>query len=456
MSVPEIKAACSLTLVFVFRMLGLFMVLPVLVLYTEDLQGVTPMLAGLAIGAYGFSQALLQVPFGWLSDRMGRKPVIISGLLLFMAGSLVAAYAGTIQWIIIGRILQGCGAIAGAITALMADLTRDQYRTRAMAMVGMGIGASFCLAMIMGPVIGSVWGLSGLFLSNALMSVAAILVVLFLVPSPVVTRKDLNSRVQKQDMYKVLQNPQLMRHFVGVFALHFTLMALFVFVPQVLEQHAGYPRADHGWIYLAIMCLSFIAILPLIIVSEKYQRLKQCYIVAITVIMAAIIALYQGEAYPTHVLPGLLLFFMAFNFLEATLPSLVSKLSKAGTRGTAMGMYSTCQFLGAALGGFTGGWALEHWGITGVLVACIIPTALWWLLSVTMKQPPYVSSIVVALFPYDSEGKPAVDDARTLGKKLAIIPGVEEVTVLPEERTAYLKVDRRHLDITALQRFGEC
>ncbi|MDD7804473.1 MAG: MFS transporter [Endozoicomonas sp. (ex Botrylloides leachii)] len=456
MSKPEIKAACSLTLVFVFRMLGLFMVLPVLALYTEDLSGVTPTLAGLAIGAYGFSQALLQIPFGWLSDRIGRKPVIISGLLLFMVGSLVAAYASNIHWIIIGRLLQGCGAIAGAITALMADLTREQYRTRAMAMIGIGIGISFCLAMILGPIISGIWDLSGLFLSNVLMSVAAIFIVIFLVPSPVVTRKDLNSSVQKQDIGKVIHNTQLMRHFVGVFTLHFTLMALFVFVPQVLEQDAGYPRADHGWIYLAVMSISFIAIIPLIIFSEKHRRLKQCYVGAITVIIAAVIVLSQGERLPNHIFLGLILFFMAFNFLEATLPSLVSKLSKAGTRGTAMGMFSTCQFLGAALGGVSGGWALQHGGVTGVLIVCIIPIAIWWLLSVTMKHPPYVSSIVMALFPHENNATAAIDDAQALSKKMASIPGVEEVTVLPEERTAYLKVDKRHLDISALQRFGEC
>ncbi len=450
MSVLELKAVASLTGVFIFRMLGLFMVLPVLVLYAEDLQGVTPALAGLAIGAYGFTQALLQVPFGWLSDRIGRKPVIVGGLVIFLIGSLVAANADTIQGVIFGRVLQGCGAIAGAIIALIADLTRDQYRTRAMAMVGMGIGLSFCLAMVIGPVIGSWWGLSGLFISNALMALAAILLVLLIVPSPLVSSKDLHSSVKRSDIRAVVTNPQLVRHFLGVFALHFVLMALFVFIPPALEDIAGYARSNHGWIYLAVMGLSFITIIPFIVISERLRLLKQHYVLAVAIILMAVAILMAGEASTKKLLLGLFLFFVAFNFLEACLPSLVSKLSTVGTRGTAMGMFSTSQFLGAALGGTLGGWTLEHWGISGLLLTCTIPTAIWLLLSVTMKHPPYVSSMVLVLDPASSH------DVHTLGNLLAVIPGVEEVTVLPGEKTAYLKVDKRCLDTVALSRFGEC
>ncbi|WP_252177299.1 MFS transporter [Endozoicomonas sp. 4G] len=446
MSPQELKSTVSLSLVFVFRMFGLFMVLPVLVLYSEDLQGATPALAGFAIGAYGLTQAALQIPFGWMSDRFGRKPVIIVGMMIFMLGSLVAAQADSMYGVIFGRILQGAGAVAGAITALLADLTREQYRTRAMAVFGISIGFSFCIAMLLGPLFASWWGLEGLFGSNAVMAGLGILILLFMVPTPVVTRTDLNTKVRIKDVGNVISNPQMLRLMAGIFTLHFTLMALFVFLPQMLEDTLGMAREKHGWVYIVALSVSFVMIVPVIIFSEAKRRLKQCFVGAVTVLLAAIAGMWRVDS----VLLGIFLFFAAFNFLEATLPSLVSKLSSAGTRGTSMGVYSTSQFLGAALGGSLGGLAFQYWGATGVMMVCAIPTALWWLLSVTMKQPPYVSSMVMAL---DSSMSL---DARAIGRELAIIPGVEEVTVLDSERTAYLKVDRKIVDMTALRQYGEC
>ena len=450
MSFVELKSALSLTLVFMFRMLGLFMVLPVLALFAEDLQGASPATIGLAIGAYGFTQALLQIPFGWLSDRFGRKPVIFTGLMIFLAGSLLAAQATSIEGIIAGRILQGAGAIAGAVTALLADLTRDQHRTKAMAMIGMGIGLAFCIAMILGPLISGLWGLSGLFLSNAVMAVAAMLVLFILVPTPVQSRKDLNCSVDAQGFRGVFANDQLLRHIVGISTLHFILMALFVVVPGMIETSAGLAPSQHGWVYLVVMVASLGTIVPVIIYSERHRRLKECYSLAVSLLIIAFFLLYQGRVNHLVLYAGLFVFFAGFNFLEASLPSLVSKLSPAGTRGTAMGVYSTGQFLGAALGGSLGGLAMQHWGIAGVLILCTIPTALWWWLSVTMKQPPYVSSMVMAL-KSSQEG-----DAHAMSDQLAVIPGVKEVTVLAEERTVYLKVDKHSLDWSALRRFGEC
>ncbi|WP_299728626.1 MFS transporter [uncultured Endozoicomonas sp.] len=447
MSFVELKAAISLTLVFVFRMLGLFMVLPVLALFTEDLQGASPATVGLAIGAYGFSQALLQIPFGWMSDRWGRKPVILMGLFIFLVGSLVAAEATSMTDIIIGRILQGCGAISGAVTALMADLTREQNRTKAMAMIGMGIGVAFGIAMVVGPMVSNAWGLSGLFISNGMMSVVAMLIVLFVVPTPVVKRRDLNSSVDCSGLRQVFTDRQLLRHVSGIFTLHFVLMALFVFIPGLLSH--DYAQSTHGSIYLAVIGGSFVLMVPMIIFSEKQRRIKQCYSLSIVMLFMAFALISQGELNSIWLLVGLFLFFFGFNFLEATLPSLVSKISPAGTRGTVMGVYSTSQFLGAALGGSVGGLSLEAGGLIGALVVCTIPTALWWWLSVTMKQPPYVSTMVVALH---SE----LDEMSTVSERLACIAGVQEVTVLPAEKTAYLKVDKQLLDLSSLREFGHC
>ena len=450
MSGQELKASFSLSLVFMFRMFGLFMVLPVMALYADQLNGATPLLVGLAIGAYGFSQAVLQIPFGWLSDRIGRKKVITGGLLLFAAGSLLAASANSIQGVIAGRILQGCGAIAGAVTALLADLTREQYRTRAMAIFGMGIGLAFCLAMIIGPVVAAHWGLSGLFLSNALLAVIGIFLMLLVVPSATIQRQDLNSSVCKNIARQVVRNPELLRLMFGIFVLHFVVMGLFVFLPRQLEMTLGIPRASHGWVYLLGLVGSFAVIIPVIIFSEKRQRLKQCFVIAVTLLLLSMVLM--GQVHHNHglLISGILVFFAGFNFLEASLPSLVSKLSPAGTRGTTMGLYSTCQFSGAALGGVLSGLGAQYWGMSGVLVVCGIPTAIWWLLSVTMKHPPYVSSMVMALNPASDQ------DAGATSRALAVIPGVEEVTVLGRERTAYLKVDRKILDISALRQYGEC
>ncbi|KEI70373.1 MFS transporter [Endozoicomonas elysicola] len=447
MSFVELKAAVSLTMVFVFRMLGLFMVLPVLALFAEDLQGASPSLIGVAIGAYGFSQALLQIPFGWLSDRWGRKPVILLGLFIFLLGSLLAAEATTIGGVIAGRILQGCGAIAGAVTALMADLTRDQHRTKAMAMIGMGIGVAFAVAMVLGPLVSHAWGLFGLFISNALMAVAAMLVIIFLVPTPVVKRRDLNCSVDQSGVRQVFANMELLRHIIGIFSLHFVLMALFVFIPELLSK--DFDRSAHGGIYLVVMGLSFIMMIPLIIFSERQRLLKQCYCFSIVMLFIAFVLFYQGVLSSAMLLAGLFVFFFGFNFLEATLPSLVSKLAPAGTRGTVMGVYSTSQFLGAALGGSLGGVAMEYGGVIGAVALCTIPTALWCWLSVTMKQPPYVSTMVMAL-------NPDLGDISSIGERLSDIVGVQEVTVLSAEKTAYLKVDKQTLDWSGLKQFGQC
>ncbi len=440
----ERKASLSLAAVFACRMLGLFMVLPVLALYAGELSGSTPVLIGLAIGAYGLTQALLQIPFGLLSDRIGRRPVIIAGLLLFGAGSLVAAAATSIEGVIAGRLLQGAGAVASTLLALLSDLTSETRRARAMAAVGGSIGLSFILAMMLGPFVAARWGLSGLFFSNALLAGLALAIVLLLVPKAK-AQPHRDSSPALSQFARVLRHPQLLRLDLGVFVLHFVLMGLFIELPLTLVR-LEIPVADHAWIYLLTLVGSFFAMVPFIILAEKKRHMKAVFCGAITLLGLVFAAMSQLPSTPSLGLLLLLvfLFFMAFNLLEATLPSLVSKIAPAGNKGSAMGAYSSSQFLGAALGGTLCGLAWQQAQLQGVALLCLALVLLWWLAAVTMRPPRHLSRLLLNLQPQ----VPVRTD------ELLQITGVEEALVVESDQLAYLKVDHALLDRTALQRFG--
>ncbi len=445
----EVRAASSLSLVFALRMLGLFMLLPVLAVYADELKGTTPALIGLAIGAYGISQSLLQIPAGLLSDRIGRKPVIIGGLLIFVAGSLLAGSSDSITNIIAGRFLQGAGAIAAAVTALLADLTREENRTRAMAMVGISIGLSFCVAMVLGPLLVQQWGLPGLFDISAVMALGAIALVVWAIPTPVRQKANRETVATLSQLRQVLGHRQLLRLNAGVFTLHFVLMLLFMQLPLALQNLAGLPREEHWWVYLLTMIVSFFAMVPFIVIGEKKRMIRPIMIGAVALLFVAQGMIWANQANLMWLIASVLLFFMAFNYLEATMPSVVSRIAPAGSRGTAMGAFATCQFLGAGLGGIIAGLAYQMWGGTGIFVVGAIATAIWWLLSVTMNNPPYVSSIVLDLYPV------VPSEANRMSNRLAAVTGVKDVTLIVEEQTAYLKIDKQQLDEQHLRQYGD-
>ena len=380
MTALERRSVSSLALLYSFRMLGLFMVLPLLSLYAGDMPGATPSLIGLALGAYGLTQAALQLPLGWLSDQVGRKPVIIGGLLVFALGSVLAATADSLWGIVIGRAVQGAGAIAATVMALVADLTSTEQRTKAMAIVGMSIGLSFAVALVLGPVIAAVGGLASVFWVTALLAGGGIAIVALLVPTPdagAVMHSDVGARPKL--FGRALRDPALLRLNFGVFSLHFILMACFLVVPGALEQLAGVDRAHHWQVYLPVLVLSVVGMLPLMRIAERGGRPREMFLCGIALLALAIPML--GLASSAIVLYlALWLFFVGFNYLEATLPSQVSKSVFAGGKGTALGIYSTCQFLGTFAGGAGGGWLVQHFGQLSLVGLCLGLALAWWLL----------------------------------------------------------------------------
>lgn len=435
MTPGELRATWGLGTVFSLRMLGMFMVLPVLTTYGMALQGASEALIGLAIGIYGLAQAIFQIPFGLVSDRIGRKPLIIGGLAIFVLGSIIAAMSDSIWGIILGRALQGSGAIAAAVMALLSDLTREQNRTKAMAFIGVSFGVTFAIAMVLGPIITHKLGLHALFWMIAGLATLGILLTILVVPDSKNHVLNRESGMVKGCFSKVLMEPRLLKLNFGIMCLHILLMSTFVALPGQLES-AGFPAAEHWKIYLVTMLISFISVVPFIIYAEVKRRMKRVFVLCISLLLIAEIVLWGSGNSFWELVIGVQIFFLAFNLMEALLPSLISKESPAGYKGTAMGIYSTSQFLGVAIGGSLGGWVDGLFDSQTVFLAGALLATVWLLVSMTMQEPQYVSSLRVEI-----PGDINANDA--LRERLMAMNGVKEVLVVAEEHSAYVKIDSK-------------
>jgi MFS family permease len=382
LSARELRASLGLAAIFGLRMLGMFVILPVFALYARHLPGGSSQtLIGAALGAYGLAQALLQVPFGWLSDRWGRKSTIYLGLAIFAAGSFIAGAAHDIYLVIIGRAVQGAGAISAAVIALTADLTSEQNRTKAMAVIGMTIGATFAISMVIAPGLESTIGVPGIFFLTGGLALVAMLVVRFIVPEP---ESAVGARAGAA-LAAVMRDRELTRLNFGIFTLHALLMALFVVVP--LELEALLPGAAHWRVYLPVMLGGVALMLPVLLVSERRNLRRGAFLAAISALLASALLLAFGRASFASFFIALLIFFAGFNLLEASLPSLVSKVAPAAAKGTAIGVYSTTQFVGTFVGALAGGWIAQHFGPSAVFLACAVAAALWLGVAAGMRVP---------------------------------------------------------------------
>ncbi|TXH97541.1 MAG: MFS transporter [Rheinheimera sp.] len=433
----ERRAAISLALVFAFRMLGLFMLIPVFAIYGKDLVGFSPVWIGLAIGAYGLTQAVLQIPMGWLSDRIGRLPVMLLGLTLFAVGSVVAALAESVYGVTLGRILQGMGAISGAVLALAADVTREEQRPKVMAVIGATIGLSFAVSMIAGPALAAIGGLSAIFWFTAALALVGIVIVLTLVPKTQQQAIDSEALARPGFIWQLFCHPQLRLLNLGVLMLHLLLTAIFVVVPaQLLADGLAAPQ--HWQVYLPVFVAAFVLMVPLMVLSMRRQQEKGYFLFAIGLLIVSLLLMMNGGLWPLAI--ALLVFFTGFNYLEASMPALVSRIAPAGQKGTAMGIYASLQFFGAFLGGVLGGSISGQFGAVSLFALAGGIGLIWLFLATRMQVPQRAQRLS-----YKVSG---VDDAvaKTLVRQLSSLDGVLEATVVVNEQRCYLKVSSAGFD----------
>jgi predicted MFS family arabinose efflux permease len=441
MNALERRSTFALSSIFALRMLGLFMIIPVFSVAGQSYQYATPTLIGLAVGIYGLSQAILQIPFSLIADRYSRKPLVVLGLLLFALGGAIAAMSDSIYGVIIGRAIAGAGAVSAVVMALLADVTREENRTKAMAVMGMSIGLSFVVAFTLGPWLTGLVGISGLFWVTTCMGLAAIAMLLMV---PKVSRHHRNfQQGYLQQLNQVLKLGDLNRLHVSVFTLHLLLTAMFIYVPSQLIEFADLPLSSHGWVYLPLLVISLFFAFPSIILAEKYRKMRGIFLTAIGGIILGLLVMIFGFESKYVLLTGLGLFFIAFNVMEALLPSWLSKAAPIQSKATAMGVNASSQFLGAFFGGMIGGQLLllNNTALGWSLLAAI--AIIWLIMSFGLAQPRYLSSLVLRL--------PEARQTDEWTSQLLAIRGIEEVVVMSEQQVAFVKVDKQQVDAAARQ-----
>lgn len=448
MTALERRAVVSLSSIMGLRMVGLFMVLPVFALYAQQLQGATPLWVGIAIGIYGLFQALCQIPFGILSDHWGRKPVIVFGLAIFVLGSLIAGFADSIPLLILGRALQGIGAVGSSILALMADLTREDQRTKAMAVSGMSIGFSFSAAMLLGPLLTTWLSVSDLFFIASLLGCLGIIILYFSVPTPRTLSWHRDTEPEQKSFLKLLVTPELANLNGGIFLLHAIFTASFVVLPINLYHFSGLQASQQWMLYLPTLLAACVISLFCIGMAERKRQLKPYFLGGIAALFLAECLLWLMPHQLFFCALGLCLFFTGFTLLEAFLPSLISRTAPASCKGSALGLYSCSQFSGIFAGGALGGWLYGQFSFTGVYLFCLILALFWLSFAFFMRPPRY---LITQMWRISSSQLP---DWEPIAAKLHVIPGIVEVTFIAEDGVAYLKMERgsqEHPDFISLR-----
>ncbi len=436
LSTIERRAIFGLSSIMSLRMIGLFMVLPLFSLYASHLSGASPALIGLSMGIYGLFQAIFQIPFGILSDHLGRKPIILLGLIIFALGSLISGLAHSIEWLIIGRSLQGAGAVGSTILALMADLTREEQRTKAMAIAGITIGFSFSIAMLLGPLLTQWLPVHSLFFLAIFFAAIAIVVLFIAIPTPQHEEWHRDTEPELTSFPTLLKTPELARLNLGIFILHAVFTASFIVIPLSLQQFSGFSIHQQWQIYLPSLLAAFVISLFCIGMAERKQQLKPYFVGAILFLIIAEIFLWARPTHFISMLIGICFFFGSFSLLEAFLPSLVSRTAPATRKGSALGLYSCAQFLGIFVGGALGGWLYGKFSFSGVYFFCIILSLTWLILAFFMQPPRYLVTKMWRLLPAQQASW------EMIAAKLQLIPGMIEVALIKEDGIAYLKMER--------------